>query len=82
MNPRVIKASFIGLFLLSAVSTSAQVKSKSQAAGGHFTGDGKYIVERVALCTECHTPRDERETSSELNISRGHLFLLNPLFRR
>jgi len=61
MNPREVKATMLltGLFLFSAVVTNAQVKSKSQAAGAALVGRGKYIVEHVALCVECHTPRDE-----------------------
>ena len=68
----------IGLFLFPAVLTNAQVKSKSQAASGDLTGGGKYIVEQVALCVECHTPRDEKGTFSERNISGAHLFPLMP----
>jgi mono/diheme cytochrome c family protein len=61
MNPREAKATVLltGLFLFSAVLTNAQVKSKSQAAGAALVGRGKYIVEHVALCVECHTPRDQ-----------------------
>jgi len=61
MNPREVKATVLltGLFLFSVVLTNAQVKSKSQAAGAALVGRGKYIVEDVALCVECHTPRDE-----------------------
>ena len=57
MNPRAVKATLlIGLFLFSA-NLNAQVQSKSQAAGGDLIGRGQYIVERVAMCVECHTPR-------------------------
>lgn len=61
MNSREVKATALltGLFLFSAVLTNAQVKSKSQAAGAALVGRGKYIVEHVALCVECHTPRNE-----------------------
>jgi mono/diheme cytochrome c family protein len=61
MNPSEVKATVLltGLFLISAVLTNAQVKSKSQAASPALVGRGKYIVEDVGLCVECHTPRDE-----------------------
>lgn len=80
MNPRAIKASLIGLFLLSAVPTSAQVKSKSQAAGGHLTGGGKYIVEQVALCIECHTPRDEKGNLQRTEYLKGAPVLVKSPF--
>ena len=79
MNPREVKAKVLltGLFLFSAVLTNAQVKSKSQAGGDDLIGRGKYIVEQVALCVECHTPRDLMGIFSERNILGAHLFPLN-----
>ena len=71
MNPREIKETLIGLFLFSAVLTNAQVKSESQAASGDLTGGGKYIVEQVALCTECHTPRDEKGNLQRTEYLKG-----------
>jgi mono/diheme cytochrome c family protein len=47
------------LLLFSSALTNAQVPSKKQTAGAELIGRGKYIVEYVALCVECHTPRDE-----------------------
>lgn len=48
-----------------AVSTGAlkqpNAKPAPQKATSHQTGDvarGKYLVEEVAMCGECHTPRD------------------------
>jgi mono/diheme cytochrome c family protein len=61
MNPARIQATVLltGLCLFSSALTNAQVKSKQQTAGGELIGRGKYIVEQVTLCVECHTPRDE-----------------------
>jgi mono/diheme cytochrome c family protein len=77
MNPGAIKGTLIGLFLFSAVLTNAQVKSKSQAASGDLTGGGKYIVEQVALCTECHTPRDEKGNLQRTEYLKGAPVLVN-----
>jgi mono/diheme cytochrome c family protein len=73
MNPREVKATVLltGLFLFSAVLTNAQVKSKSQAGGGDLIGRGKYIVEQVALCVECHTPRDKNGHLQRKEYLRG-----------
>lgn len=46
----------ISFFLFSIFAASAQDKAKQSSA--NMTGRGKYIVEHVAMCVECHTPRD------------------------
>lgn len=72
MNPREVKATVLtGLFLFPAVLTNAQVKSKPQAGSGDLIGRGKYIVEQVALCVECHTPRDENGHLQRTEYLRG-----------
>jgi len=72
MNPRAVKAKLlIVLFLFSAVLTNKQVKSMSQAAGGDLIEGGKYIVEQVTLCTECHTPRDEKGNLQQTEYLKG-----------
>ena len=72
MNARAVKATLlIDLFLFWAVITNAQVKSKPQAAGGDLVGGGKYIVEQVALCVECHTPRDQKGNLQRTEYLKG-----------
>ena len=44
------------LLLLAVFAASAQEQAKP--SGSNLAGRGKYIVEQVALCVECHTPRD------------------------
>ena len=46
----------ISLCLLPTPLANAQVKSKP---GSDLIAQGKYIAENVALCVECHTPRDD-----------------------
>jgi mono/diheme cytochrome c family protein len=71
MNPRAVKATLlIGLFLFSA-NLNAQVQSKSQAAGGDLIGRGQYIVERVAMCVECHTPRGKNGDLQRTEYLKG-----------
>jgi mono/diheme cytochrome c family protein len=50
---------FIVAFLLPALFLLAQDKSQPAADRSGSGGRGKYIVEQVAMCVECHTPRDE-----------------------
>ena len=56
---RLATVLFTCLLLFSSGLTNAQVRSKEQTAGSELIGRGQYIVEHVALCVECHTPRDE-----------------------
>ena len=61
---------FLGAILLAAIgygipTNSAEQKSgKTKTPPSSSSGDqlarGKYLVEEVAKCAECHTPRDER----------------------
>ncbi len=44
--------------LLFAATVCAQVKTQGNSAPAGDAQRGKYFVERVAMCIECHTPRD------------------------
>ena len=59
------------LLLSSSALTNAQVPSKKQASRQELIGRGKYIVEHVALCSECHTPRDENGTLKPSEYLKG-----------
>ena len=60
-----------GLLLFSSGLTNAQVSPKQQTGGAELIGRGKYIVEHVALCVECHTPRDENGTLNLTEYLKG-----------
>jgi hypothetical protein len=47
------------VLLFSASPALLQEKSVSSSDGTDFVSRGKYIVEDVAMCVECHTPRDQ-----------------------
>jgi mono/diheme cytochrome c family protein len=55
MDP--FKLSRIALFGFSALASA----SPNCASAGDEVARGKYIVENVAKCTECHTPRGQNE---------------------
>ncbi|MBI4527885.1 MAG: c-type cytochrome [Deltaproteobacteria bacterium] len=51
---------FIFLFSLAALVVIGQEPYQALSAdSGASPERGKYIVERVAMCVECHTPRDD-----------------------
>jgi mono/diheme cytochrome c family protein len=71
MNRSTVKVPVLGLFLCQTVLAAAQVKSKSQPVDGELIRHGKYIVEQVALCVECHTPRDENGQLQRTEYLKG-----------
>ncbi len=46
-------------------------RGSGNAAGAASTDRGKYIVDGVAKCAECHTPRDEEGKLLESEYLRG-----------
>jgi mono/diheme cytochrome c family protein len=62
-KPSTAKKSRVILFLVAFVSPAllvlGQDKSPPAADRGSSMERGRYIVEQVAMCVECHTPRDE-----------------------
>ena len=85
---RFLMAGLLGCLLLMVVMVShrsgAQVKKTAQApqsvsTGGGSAQRGKYLVEEVAVCSNCHTPR---LGNGELDRSRwlqgGSLFFQPP----
>jgi hypothetical protein len=45
--------------LVCVVGTTVVAASHEQSAKTNLVARGKYLVEEVAMCQECHTPRDE-----------------------
>jgi mono/diheme cytochrome c family protein len=49
----VVAAAFLAILALSAVAAEPAAKSKNSAQ----IARGKYLVEQVAMCVDCHSPR-------------------------
>lgn len=62
----LLVVSIVAIPILTALAQSPK-KSGRQDNNLQKVARGKYLVEEVAMCSECHTPRDER---GELNRSR------------
>jgi len=60
----------LGALLLVATQLSAQRPAQSVGAAAANIDHGRYIVERVAMCYECHSTRD-----SQGNIAAGTRFM-------
>lgn len=73
----VFKYIIAAMFVCTAIAVSAQApankKTDPHALGGNIAR-GQYIAEHVAMCIECHSPRDESG-----RIIQGHEFTGAPL---
>lgn len=60
MQRTLQKALFPIVLLTVNLAASAQTKPNSAPADKDAVEHGRYLVEEVAKCTECHTPRNAR----------------------
>jgi len=79
----VASLSAVGVLLLLGGSTTAQVKGdkkeqKSLSASKGDVARGKYIVEGVAMCGQCHTPRDSNGNLEQNHALEGAAVILGP----
>jgi mono/diheme cytochrome c family protein len=51
---------FVPLVLALSVSAGAGQKAKSQVSSAAKIARGKYLVEDIGKCADCHSPRNER----------------------
>lgn len=49
----------VALLLLFGLLSAAQAQQRTESARGGDAARGRYIVEHVAMCIQCHTPRNE-----------------------
>jgi len=66
----------IAFALLIAPNLTAQ---KSKADSAPNTGRGKYLVESVARCGDCHTPRNEKGEPVEEKYLKGSILFFKPV---
>lgn len=84
---KLTKLSLTALLLFVAGAsqpTKAQVKPARKTADGAGNRDlidrGKYIVENVAMCERCHTPRDEYGNPDRTRWLKGGPVQLDPTY--
>lgn len=51
---------FLFAALLAGATACSESAATSRTAAGGDLARGKYLVEHVGLCTDCHNPRDEQ----------------------
>ena len=77
----ILIAAAIGITTAASVqSTAKQSSSKASAAGD--VKRGKYLVEEVAKCSECHTPRDAQGQLDRSRWLQGAPIWITPVHPR
>ena len=76
----VAGASASRLFSREAPARTAQKASNSPAQEGSLER-GRYLVENVAMCEECHTPRDAKGNLDESRLLQGAAIWIVPVHR-
>ena len=80
----VISAIVLTTGYLSGQQPAAPGGAAAQGAGGRATGGnierGRYLVERVANCAECHSARDSRGNIIEGTKFHGGAMVVSPSF--
>jgi mono/diheme cytochrome c family protein len=78
----VVMAAAFSISLLSSRAKSAAAAQKSAApapAGQSNVERGRYLVEDVAMCEECHTPRDANGNLDEARRLQGAQIWIMPV---
>ena len=76
MKPTQLSLIYVVAFAISLGSANAQTKQGDQT----LIERGRYIVENVAMCELCHTPRDERGNPDRSRWLRGGPTQLRPAY--
>ena len=76
----VLLAAFSSSLLMSRVKPAAAQKAAAQAAAPQSNVErGRYLVEDVAMCEECHTPRDANGNLDESRRLQGAQIWIVPV---
>jgi len=62
-----------------AFAQNQKPQPNSKATSGGSLARGKYIVENVAICAQCHTPRDYDGTPNRSHWLQGSSVPFNPV---
>lgn len=66
------------ILFLSVLFTPLPNRSRAASAPADLAARGKYIVDHVAMCIECHTPRNEQGSLLESQYLEGAAIAVDP----
>ena len=83
LRPAILGWVLIGVFtfLVAAVQAQQPAASMTRNHEGRATSDvarGKYLVDYVAMCGQCHTPRDSNGALDRTRALEGAAVILRP----
>jgi mono/diheme cytochrome c family protein len=74
------RLSLLSVVAITVALSSATAQDKAAAGGQTLVEHGRYIVENVAMCELCHTPRDENGNPEKANWLMGGPAQLRPAY--
>jgi mono/diheme cytochrome c family protein len=74
----ILCAVWVGLLFLFVSSAQAQREGKPSSKAAGDIARGKYLVEKVAMCGQCHTPRDSNGALDQSRALEGAPVILRP----
>jgi mono/diheme cytochrome c family protein len=74
------RLSLLSVVAITVALSSATAQDKAAAGGQTLVEHGRYIVENVAMCELCHTPRDENGIPEKSNWLMGGPAQLRPAY--
>lgn len=72
---------FVALIPVAVAAAAFSPESAPQSASAREISRGKYLVEEVAKCTECHTPRDKNNQLDRDRWLQGAPIWIQPVVR-
>ncbi len=74
------RLSLLSVVAITVALSSASAQDKAGAGGQTLVEHGRYIVENVAMCELCHTPRDENGNPEKSSWLMGGPAQLRPAY--
>ena len=75
------RLALVALIPVAMVAASLTLLSSQQGGSPRDVARGKYLVEEVAKCTECHTPRDQNNQLDRDRWLQGAPIWIQPVVR-
>lgn len=74
-----MRSAFAALTAFILFATTILAAAEKQTASAAKVAHGKYLVERVGLCGDCHTPRDDKGEPIKEKWLQGAVLPIKPI---
>lgn len=79
MNGKLYSVVLVSVLTVCFVVALSCTRPGTQSAANAQLEHGRYLVEQVGLCADCHTPRDEKGQPVEEKALQGAQILFKPV---